>query len=76
MKGQEQRTRYGVRLYALRERIDKLGLKQIPSKLDEGGYWKAEAKMRNSQHFSGALMNEEYLVALERFVIDKEEANV
>jgi len=76
MRKQEDRTRYGVRLYALRSRIDALGLRQIPSKLDEWGYWKSETKMRNSQYFAGTLMNPEYLTALEKFVNDKEKQNV
>ena len=75
VKKQESRTRYGLRLYQLRTRIDNLGLKQIPSKLHSGGYWEAQSKMRNTQYFTGALMDDNYLVALEQFVNDKEKAN-
>ena len=71
-KQQTDRTRYGVRLYSLRSRIDEMGLKQIPSKLHNGGYWESQSKIRNTQYFTGTLMDEGYLKALEHFVKDKE----
>ncbi len=72
IRTQSKRTRYGTRLYSIRQRIDALGIKQVPSKLDRGGYWKSQTKIRNTQYFVGTLMDDSYLVALDKFVTDLE----